>query len=84
MLIRFHPRAWDDYQYWQQTDKATFRKINRLIDDIRREPFSGIGKPEPLQYGLSGYWARRISEEHRLVYEIREDTVDILQCRFHY
>ena len=84
MLIRFHPRAWDDYQYWQQTDKAMIRRINRLIDDIRREPFGGIGKPEPLQYELSGYWSRRITEEHRLVYAVKEDTLDIMQCRFHY
>jgi toxin YoeB len=84
MLIKFHPRGWDDYLYWQQTDRAMLRKINQLIRDIQREPFTGLGKPEPLQYGFSGAWSRRITDEHRLVYAIAEDTVDILQCRFHY
>jgi toxin YoeB len=84
MLIKFHPRGWDDYLYWQQTDRAMLRKINQLIRDIQREPFAGLGKPEPLRYGFNGAWSRRITDEHRLVYAIAEDTVDILQCRFHY
>ncbi len=84
MLIRFHPRGWEDYLYWQQTDKAIVRKINQLIRDIQREPFSGIGKPEPLQHDFSGYWSRRITNEHRLVYAVAGDTLDILQCRYHY
>ena len=84
MLIRFHPRGWDDYLHWQQTDKAMLRRINQLIQAIQREPFGGIGKPEPLRHALRGYWSRRISDEHRLVYFVEGDTVDILQCRYHY
>ena len=84
MLIRFHPRGWEDYLYWQQTDKAMLRKVNQLIEAIRREPFSGLGKPEPLRHDLRGYWSRRITDEHRLVYFVAGDTVDILQCRYHY
>ena len=84
MLIRFHPRGWEDYLYWRQTDKAIVRKINQLIRDIQREPFSGVGKPEPRQHDFSGYWSRRITDEHRLVYAVAGDTLDILQCRYHY
>ena len=84
MPIRFHPRGWEDYLCWQQTDKAMLRKVNALIEAIRREPFSGIGKPEPLRHDLRGYWSRRITNEHRLVYFVAGDTVDILQCRYHY
>ena len=84
MWIRFHPRGWEDYRHWQQTDKAMLRKVNALIEAIRREPFSGIGKPEPLRHDLRGYWSRRITDEHRLVYFVAGDTVDILQCRYHY
>lgn len=83
MLIRFHPRGWEDYLYWQ-TDKAIVREINQLIRDIQREPFSGVGKPEPLQHDFSGYWSRRITDQHRLVYAVAGDTLDILQCRYHY
>ena len=84
MLIRFHPRGWEDYLYWQQTDKAMLRKVNQLIEAIRREPFNGLGKPEPLRHDLRGYWSRRITDKHRLVYFVAGDTVDILQCRYHY
>ena len=84
MLIRFHPRGWEDYWRWQQTDKAMLRKINHLIQAIQREPFGGIGKPEPLRHDLRGYWSRRITDEHRLVYFVAGDTVDILHCRYHY
>jgi len=84
MLIRFHPHGWEDYLHWQQTNKAMLRKVNALIEAIRREPFSGIGKPEPLRHDLRGYWSRRITDEHRLVYFVADDTVDILQCRYHY
>ena len=84
MMIRFHPQAWEDYLYWQQTDRTTLRKINRLIQDIQRTLFTGLGKPEPLRHQWSGYWSRRITDEHRLVYFVDETTVDILQCRFHY
>ena len=84
MWIRFHRRGWEDYLHWQQTDKAMLRKVNQLIEAIRREPFSGLGKPEPLRHDLRGYWSRRITDEHRLVYFVAGDTVDILQCRYHY
>jgi len=84
MLIRFHPRGWEDYLYWQQTDKAMLRKVNALIQAIQREPFGGLGQPEPLRHDLCGYWSRRITDEHRLVYVVAGDTVDILQCRYHY
>ena len=84
MMIKFLPQGWDDYLYWQQTDKAILRKVNQLIRDIQRNPFTGIGKPEPLKYGFSGGWSRRITDEHRLVYGIEGDTLVILQCRFHY
>ena len=84
MRIRFHPRSWEDYLHWQQADKAMLRKVNALIEAIRREPFSGIGQPELLRHDLRGYWSRRITDEHRLVYFVAGDTVDILQCRYHY
>lgn len=84
MMIKFHPRGWEDYLYWQQTDRALLRKVNQLIRDIQRNPFAGLGKPESLRHDLHGYWSRRITDEHRLVYFVDGDTVDILQCRFHY
>ncbi len=84
MRIRFHPTAWDDYLYWQHHDKAILRKINALIQDIQRRPYEGLGKPEPLKHELSGYWSRRITGEHRLVYCVEDQTMDILQCRYHY
>ena len=70
--------------YWQEPDRVTLQRINKLIQDIRRSPFKGIGKPEALRANLSGYWSRRINDEHRLVYFVAEGCVDILQCRFHY
>lgn len=76
--------AWDDYLYWQQTDKSTLKKINGLIREIIRTPFEGIGKPEPLRENLSGFWSRRINLEHRLVYKVEHESVIILQCRYHY
>ncbi|AIR11881.1 Toxin component of Txe/YoeB family (plasmid) [Ligilactobacillus salivarius] len=75
--------AWDDYMSWQ-SDKRIVKKINKLIKDIDRHPFSGIGKPEPLKYGLSGTWSRRITEEHRIVYEIKDDEIRIYSVRDHY
>ena len=84
MWIRFHPRGWEDYLHWQQTDNAMLRKVNSLIQAIQREPFGGIGQPEPLRHDLRGYWSRRITDEHRLVYFVAGDTVDLLQCRYHY
>ncbi|MGE0051420.1 MAG: Txe/YoeB family addiction module toxin [Arcobacter sp.] len=84
MNLIFSDKAWDEYMYWQQTDKLILKKINQLIRDIKREPFDGIGKPEPLKYELSGFWSRRISDEHRLVYEVSESYIAIVSCRFHY
>lgn len=84
MLIAFHQNGWDDYLYWQRTDKTLLKKINRLIEDTCRNPFSGFGKPEALKHELSGCWSRRINAEHRLVYQVKEDTLFILQCRYHY
>ncbi|MCF8323319.1 MAG: Txe/YoeB family addiction module toxin [Leadbetterella sp.] len=80
----FSDDAWEDYLYWQSTDKAVLKKINSLIKEIERTPFEGSGKPEPLKHNLAGWWSRRINLEHRLVYKIENDTVVISQCRFHY
>jgi toxin YoeB len=80
----FTPHAWEDYQHWVQTDRATLKRINRLIDDVLRDPFTGIGKPEQLRHVLAGAWSRRITEEHRLVYLVERDDVVILQARYHY
>jgi len=76
--------AWEDYLYWQATDRKILRRINALIREIQRQPFTGTGKPEPLRHQSAGYWSRRIDREHRLVYEVRDDTVIIVQCRYHY
>jgi len=84
MNLFFTDESWEDYLYWQQTDKRVLKKINQLISAIKREPFDGIGKPEPLKYHLEGCWSRRITDEHRLVYEVIDDTVKIIGCRFHY
>jgi toxin YoeB len=84
MILSFHPQAWDDYLYWQQTDKAMLRRINTLIRDIQREPFSGIGKPEPLKFNFSGYWSRRIDDEHRIVYKVDDEEIILAQLRGHY
>ncbi len=84
MNILFTDDAWEDYLYWQQTDKQMLRKINQLLKDIQRMPFSGIGKPEPLKHQLQGCWSRRIDSEHRLVYEITDDALKVIGCRFHY
>lgn len=84
MSVKFSARAWEDYLYWQSTDKKILEKINRLIEDASRNAFEGIGKPEPLRGDLSGFWSRRIDREHRLVYRPREGTLEIASCRFHY
>jgi len=80
----FTPHGREDYQHWVQTDRATLKRLNRLIDDALRDPFTGIGKPEQLRHVLSGAWSRRITEEHRLVYLVDGDEVVILQARYHY
>lgn len=84
MLLCWEAAAWEDYLYWQQCDKQTFRRVNDLIKDALRQPFTGLGKPEPLKGNLSGYWSRRITTEHRLVYWVSSDMIIIAQCRYHY
>jgi len=84
MNIVFAETAWDDYLYWQQTDKKTLKRINSLIKDISCSPFDGIGDPEPLKFNWAGFWSRRINKEHRLVYAVEDDTILIAQCRYHY
>jgi toxin YoeB len=76
--------AWEDYLYWQQTDKSILRKINSLIKEIERTPFEGTGKPEQLKHNLAGWWSRRLNLEHRLVYRVENESIIILQCRYHY
>ncbi|AUT04062.1 Txe/YoeB family addiction module toxin [Nostoc sp. CENA543] len=82
--IAFEPEAFEQLGQWTIEDKKVLKKILDLIKDIQREPFSGIGKPEPLKYELQGYWSRRITDEHRLVYQIEEDLIIILSCKYHY
>jgi len=82
--LNFSDNAWHEYLYWQQKDKKTLQKVNKLIKEIKRTPFEGSGKPEPLKHELSGWWSRRINERDRIVYRISDDTVDILQLRYHY
>jgi toxin YoeB len=82
--IVFSEHAWEDYLYWQRSDKKILRRINILIKEIMRAPFQGMGKPEPLKHALSGYWSRRINDEHRIVYKITEEAIQIAQLRYHY
>ncbi|MDA0843879.1 MAG: Txe/YoeB family addiction module toxin [Bacteroidetes bacterium] len=84
MKLVFSSLAWEDYLYWQQTDKQRLRRINQLIKDILRSPYQGIGKPEPLRLNYTGYWSRRIDKEHRLIYRVTEEQVQIVKCRYHY
>jgi len=84
MNVYFTKNAWEDYLYWQQHDKAIVKKINALIKEIQREPFEGVGKPEPLRFEFSGRWSRRINAEHRFVYMIEDCHLVIYQCRYHY
>ena len=84
MELVWLPLGWEDYLYWQQTDKKTLKRINILIKDIIRDPFDGIGKPEPLRANYSGWWSRRITGEHRLVYIVEENRLIIMKCRYHY
>lgn len=83
-LLAWTPEAWDDYMYWQGQDRKTLRRINKLIIDAQRSPFSGIGKPELLKEDLRGFWSRRIDETNRLVYAVDEDRLTIISCRYHY
>lgn len=82
--LLFQNKAWEDYLYWQSLDKKTIKRINALLRDIARDPFSGIGKPEPLRGDLSGFWSRRIDDTNRLVYRINNCVIEILSCRGHY
>lgn len=84
MKLVFSETAWEDYVYWQKTDKKVLNRTNELIKAIMRTPFEGIGKPEPLKHGFSGYWSRRINDEHRIVYKVQDDSLLIAQCRYHY
>jgi len=84
LKLLFAANAWDDYLYWQHTDRRTLRRVNELIRAIQRAPYEGIGKPEPLRHGLSGYWSRRITEEHRIVYKVDDEILYIAQLRYHY
>ncbi len=84
MNLSWSKNAWEDYLYWQTTDKKMLRRINDLIQDITRHPFHGIGNPEPLKYTWAGYWSRRIDLEHRLVYKVTDEAILIAQCRYHY
>ena len=83
-IVAFYSKALDDLYEWESTDKKIFKKIKELIKDITRTPFEGIGKPEPLKHELSGYWSRRITDEHRLVYKVSDNTLYILSCKEHY
>lgn len=84
MKLIFSENAWEDYLYWQNADKQILKRINELIKDIQKNKYKGIGKPEPLKHNLSGYWSRRINNEHRLIYKIEEDKIMIAQLRYHY
>jgi toxin YoeB len=80
----FVDESWEDYLYWQKTDKRKLKRINDLLKDIARQPYEGIGKPEPLKFKYSGYWSRRIDAEHRLIYKVVDQDILIAKCRFHY
>ncbi len=84
MKLIFVEESWEDYLYWQKTDKHKLKKINELLRDISRNPFEGIGKPEQLKYKYSGFWSRKIDNEHRLIYQVKDDEILIAKCRFHY
>lgn len=84
MKLVFSENAWEDYLYWQKQDRKTLRRINALIREIQRTPYEGTGKPEALRHALSGWWSRRITEEHRIVYRVKDDSVQIAMLRYHY
>jgi len=85
MNILFSERAWEDYSYWQQHNRKITKKINALLFDISRDkPYEGIGKPEPLKHAFSGFWSRRITDEHRLVYRVQDNVIQVAQARYHY
>ena len=84
MRLVFTPNGWADYSHWQSADRSVLKRVNRLIEDVLRDPFTGIGKPEPFRHALAGTWSRRIDEEHRLVYLVDADDIVIMQGRYHY
>ena len=84
MKLVFSEQAWEDYLYWQKTDKKILQRINALLKEAGRTPFEGTGKPEPLKHALAGYWSRRISDEHRLVYKVSDNALFVAQLRYHY
>ena len=84
MKLVFSDEAWDDYLYWQRQDRKMVNRINKLIQEVKRDPFSGVGKPEPLRHALAGFWSRRITDEHRMVYRVESDALLIAQLRYHY
>jgi toxin YoeB len=84
MKLTFSSKGWEDYLYWQKTDRKVLKRINLIIKDIMRSPYEGIGKPESLKHALSGYWSRRINDEHRIVYKVVDGHIMIVQLRFHY
>jgi toxin YoeB len=84
MRLVFSENAWEEYLYWQKVDRKVVERINKLIREIERTPFEGIGKPEALKHALSGYWSRRINDEHRIVYKVEDEALLIAQLRYHY
>ena len=84
MILSWAEHAWQDYLYWQSTDKKIIKRVNLLIKKIKRQPFEGLGEPEPLKHNWSGFWSRRINKEHRIVYKVTNNTIIIAQCRYHY
>jgi toxin YoeB len=84
MIISFSKNSWEDYLYWQKNDKKKLKRINSLLKDVQRQPFEGIGKPEPLKNGYKGFWSRKIDDEHRLIYAVKETAIHVIKCRFHY
>lgn len=84
MKLIFADEAWEDYLYWQKQDRRMVERINKLIRETAREPYTGVGKPEPLKHALSGFWSRRITDEHRMVYRVVEGSLEIVQLRLHY
>lgn len=84
MRLTWLPNGWKDYLYWQESDRKILQRVNELIRDALRNPFSGIGKAEPLKNNLKGWWSRRITQEHRLIYRVEGESLLIMQCRFHY
>lgn len=84
MKLLWEDRAWDEYLYWQNQDKKTLKKINKIISDIQRNPFDGISKPEPLKGNMSGWWSRRIDEENRIVYYVESGVIFVMSCKGHY